>query len=101
MELREFVRDSLIQIAGGVREANEHALGSTNQGAYTLSASGDPTETGVMFDVAVTAGSTSSREAGGGLRVAGVGVGASGANEATEERVSRIRFCVTRRFEIR
>lgn len=64
MELSEFVRDSLVQIASGVRSAVDEVAelgGSVNPSAYK--AAGDAGENGVSrieFDVQLTIGSSGS-----------------------------------------
>jgi len=97
MKLDEFVKEALIQIAGGVHSAQESLSDSTAKiNPYTYgTAKGLTVEGGkelqyVNFDVAVTV--VEGTEVGGGLTV--LGLGAKGSITDTSSSVSRIKFQV-------
>ena len=106
MELKDFVRETLVQIVQGVSEA---AGPISDLGGY-VSPAHHPTDGGhligrtsdshnrpvhaVAFDVAVVAGSDSTMAAGGGLKVMGVRLGADASSGEREQTSSRIQFMV-------
>ena len=102
MNLREFVKETLIQIVAGVADAQSRPPGAQGDGGPTTSgAIVNPTRDegvrviqDVEFDVAITA--SDATEAGGGLstalQVVGLRLGASSASR--EESISRVRFSV-------
>src|SRR5262245_22767897 len=103
MNLREFVRDALVEISQGVVEANGalDAYKADDRPLYLLKASGAGEERIVMFDVAVTSFASEGGEGGGGLRIAGVlQVGAKGETSSSEQQVSRIKFAVVRNQDV-
>ena len=109
MDLKDFVRESLVQIATGIAEANTALAGTTatvnpcNVQAYSTEAKAygrlndafnekDSLVELVEFDVAVT--TESGTQTGGGLKisVASIGVGAEGKSTGSQSRESRIKF---------
>jgi len=100
MELKEFVRESLLQIIGAVREAQAQCADAEinpivldSHGGRRQSARGNDVQD-VQFDVAVTATDAGEKKAGIGI-VAAIGIGASLQSATTNESVSRIKFAVT------
>jgi hypothetical protein len=105
MDVREFIRDVLVDIVEGVKEAqNREGVG----GYIAPDAIGGhefPKESGVhhqariistvvKFDMAVTAESAHSGGAGGKVRIAVVEANLGGALESKNTQVSRIQFSV-------
>jgi len=92
VDLKDFIRESLAQIAEGIREANETGSTRAPEDAYHLwpSLGKDGGEKGIHFDVAVT----TRKEGGakGGLSVLGVDAGVK--RQTAHESVSRIQFTV-------
>lgn len=104
MQLREFIKETLTQIVGGVRDAQEQ-----NGGAFVVPA-GDGghkyadhprfaanarlKSTVVDFDIAVTAEDSDKVEGGGGIRVLSVQFGAKGEVSTKDTTVSRVQFAV-------
>lgn len=111
MDLKDFVKESLVQISSAIIEANE-ALEGTNAvvnpfNIVTLSGSEraygrvndaysekEPVVEVVEFDVAVT--TESGTQTGGGIRisVASIGLGAEGKSTGAHSNESRIKFKV-------
>lgn len=111
MDLKEFVRESLVQISGAIVEANAALVGtdavvnpfnvaifSGDQKAYGrlnhAYKENDAIVEVVEFDIAVT--TESGTQKGGGLKisVASIGVGAEGKSTGAESHASRIKFKV-------
>lgn len=111
MDLKDFVRESLVQIANGISEANAALEGTSaavnphNVQAYSTEAKAygrlndafkekDALVELVEFDVAVT--TESGTQTGGGIKisVASIGVGAEGKSTGSQSRESRIKFRV-------
>lgn len=109
MDLKDFIRESLVQIANGISEANTALAGTTatvnpcNVQAYSTEAKAygrlndsfsekDSLVELVEFDVAVT--TESGTQTGGGLKisVASIGIGAEGKSTGSQSRESRIKF---------
>src|SRR6266581_7320858 len=99
MELKDFIRETLIGIEEGVHEANDiyKKARSVQDNAYLVHASIGPKleGRGIEFDVAVT--TTSEVEATGKakLNIHVVEVSTGGGGQHTKESVSRIKFVVT------
>lgn len=109
MDLKEFIRESLVQIARGIQEAN-NALKDTDAivnpngiQAYSTEAKAygriDPRFQDkdslvhlVSFDVALHAETGTETGAGLKLSIASIGIGANGKTNDTESTESRIRF---------
>lgn len=100
MELDTFIKETLIGIQRGVKEANVAIASSegtkvrTNgEMQYMMNAnrSGEK-ELGILFDVAVTVTSEKSIEGEGKISVVGIALGGGKSSGATEQNVSRIKF---------
>ncbi|MGI9012859.1 MAG: hypothetical protein ACR2GY_01255 [Phycisphaerales bacterium] len=104
MNLKDFVAQTLVQIAEGVTKA---AKGAGESGAIvnpeiSVHSMADPGMTSrkrpknqlIEFDLAVTVDNSSSAKAGAGLRVFGIGATADGATASATQHVSRVRFSV-------
>ena len=111
MDLRTFISQSLQEIIVGVRSAQEylvqHPTGAkvNPRGITALKKDSKGTTQPfdmqtklpvhqVEFDVAVTVAQASEGKAGGGLLVAGLGIGGQKASSSESSSVSRIRFSV-------
>jgi hypothetical protein len=110
MELKDFIRESLVQISQGIEEANEGLSDSSalvnpnnvyvnagdrqNYGRLDESKSYNRIVEVVEFDVAVTAGDEN--EAGGkfGIKVGAIELGANGKQAESNKSESRIKFKV-------
>jgi len=106
MKLQEFVKETLREVIAGVKKAQTYAADNgaeVNPAAATKqpgkrrvpgSAGGFVVVQEIEFDVAVTSTDTTEGQAGVGIFVAGLGIGAKGKSGASNSRVSRIRFSV-------
>ncbi len=110
MELKDFVKHSILDIAKGIKEANEEALEgdiglivnpcpiyfrSAGHVEYAPGGKKDGRTKHVemiKFDVAVTTSGSATAEGGGGINVAGIKLGASGEVTDEKENGSRIKF---------
>jgi hypothetical protein len=96
MELKEFVKTSLLDVMDAVREAQQEWQDRGHQGAV------NPVWTRVdkdsfrdiSFDVAVTASNESAGKVGGGIRVVGIKFGGEASDSVASSSVSRIQFSV-------
>lgn len=106
MDLRDFVAETLIQIADGVIQAQEKAakigarvnpklIGGADHAAQHgfLAASGTPAQI-VQFDVALTVKEGSGTKGGIGIFAGAVTLGSSGQSNAENSSVSRVKFSV-------
>jgi len=105
LSLQQFISDSLVQIVGGVKDAQAKVKDS---GARISPADFEPTASGLIhmggfrrdfgqlveFDIAVTARESDKAEAGIGVFVVPITIGARGAETTETANVSRIRFNV-------
>ena len=84
MELKEFVKKTLVEINEGINEAKEDGvqvvLGYSKK---------------IKFDVSVTVDNSEENKKGGGIFVAGLGFGAKTADKSNTGTVSKIKFSVT------
>lgn len=103
MELKEFVRSTLLEIVEGVSEAQKALIegGSTaliNPGASQdlkrAIVDGRPMLQQVEFDVAVTVTETSEMGIGGRLSIVAASIGTQRGRSAESSEVSRVRFHV-------
>jgi len=113
MDLKDFVKETLIQISQGIEEANKELEGSDamvnplhitghSENAQTYgrtrppstSKPGTRTVQPVNFDVAVVAEAGEKGEAGAKLSIASIGIGAKGSIESTNRSESRISFVI-------
>lgn len=109
MELRDFIKESLVQIIQGVSDAQHQIQAATSQGAISprirndwstldkkgvlYNQDGCPLQT-VEFDVAVTATEGTGTKGGIGIAVGFLGLGSQGQSSASRENISRIKFAV-------
>ena len=106
MKLQEFVSETLKEIIAGVKESQKYA---ESEGAWVsprMFTRGDKTSIRYLadkdhanieqieFDVAVTSTEGSATEAGAGIFVAAIGLGAKGKSDASSSSVSRIKFSI-------
>lgn len=110
MELKDFVKHTILDISKAIKEANDEA---TSQGldikvnplnVYEATSgrlehfiphsgsSSNRTIEKIKFDVAVTTGGSMSGDAGAGINVAGIKIGGSGSVKGEHENISRIAF---------
>ncbi len=107
MKLQEFVSETLREIIAGVKEAQTFAAANDAQISpqeWGQAATGKSHARGlhqeslpitrVGFDVAVTSTDTTEKQAGAGVFVAGLGVGARGKSGDSSSCVSRVKFSV-------
>ena len=102
MELKDFIRDTLVEIAIGVQEAQEPVQ---QAGGLAVPTKTDPSMTVyakqavtpfqlVEFDVVLTSGETKAGKAGIGVFFASVGVGGQKKSETTAGSQTRVKFAV-------
>ncbi len=113
MDLREFVKESIVQIAKGIEEANEELAESSamvnpfhivanSDSAQAYARTRPPSQNNpearivekVQFDVAVVAESGEEGSAGAKLSIASIGIGAQGKVESSNKSESRIQFTI-------
>ncbi|KAF1076304.1 hypothetical protein [Halodesulfovibrio sp. MK-HDV] len=107
MELQEFIKETLTQIAKGVSDAqsdiNEAGgilnpanpkYGSNNKSSVVIVNGQQHPIRRVDFDIAITASSKTGTEAGGKLKVWSIGVDATTEKKDTNETVSRVKFAI-------
>jgi len=110
MELKDFVKHTILDIAAGIQEANTEAIARNinlkanpspiyfrnNGNVEYMPGSGQSDTTKqvemIKFDVAVTTSGTITGEAGAGINIAGMRLGGSGEVSDEEENISRIKF---------
>ena len=98
MDLKEFTRQTLVQIVEGAHEANQHF--AAQEGRVHIDEPTPYTGKGkvpvmidVNFDVAVTATETEGANGGGGLKVAGlVNIGGGAESKTENQTVSRVKY---------
>lgn len=105
MNLREFIKEALVDIVSGVADArteviqhealigSDPAFGHVRE-AKILTDKFDRTITMVEFDIALTQADSKDSKAGIGVFLASVGVGAQGASHGETSSLSRIKFSV-------
>lgn len=115
MDLKDFVKESIIQIAKGIEEANEQlkdseamvnpmyiityseeaqSYGRTSERDAEISNPDSKIVQKVDFDVAVVAEVGKQGTAGGKLSIASIGFGAEGKTESSNKSESRIKFSI-------
>lgn len=104
MELRVFVKETLLQIAGGIAGAQKE--GSNLRASFNPSGYQKQMDhlffnhhlpaypQDIAFDVAVTVRDSASAEGGAGILVAVLGVAGKAGTESQTEAISRVRFTV-------
>ena len=114
MDLKDFVKESLVQISNGINEANEalegtgamvnplhvttnsdksQAYGRTGSPAHDVNGTSRVVEK-VDFDVAVVAEAGEQTKAGIKLSIASIGLGADGQSSSKDKSESRIKFTI-------
>lgn len=99
MELETFIKETLVSIKNGLRNANlEIAKGEGKELGKDIEAAfifiPDEKDGSIVFDVAVTVSSESKKEGGGGIKIAIARLGADISEASTLQHVSRIKFSV-------
>jgi len=106
MILQAFISETLKEIIAGVKEAQEYAASQNakvNPSARHIGGAKSPVLVddstlehlqNVEFDVAVTSTEGSTTEAGAGIFVAAIGMGAKGKSDTSSSSISRIKFSV-------
>ena len=101
MKLQDFVKSSLVDIAQGVKDAQEEigesaTINPRRRGAAAsnIGVVDGRSVQSIKFDVAVTTSEGAEGKAGAGLFVAGVGLGAKGSVSAGNSAISRVKFQV-------
>ena len=110
MDLKDFVKESLVQISKGIEEANEELSGTgaminplnitiNTESSQAYGRTGSPANKGdsrvvenVDFDVAVVAEAGAQTNAGLKLSIASIGIGGDGQSNTKDKSESRIRF---------
>ena len=100
MELQEFIKNTLVSIRNGLREANEEFakqkgkdLGKDFPPLFIIEPNNRENEQGyITFDVAVTVSQESKKSGGGGLKIAVASLGGEVGDVKSQEYVSRIKF---------
>ena len=106
MQLSDFIRETLISIDTGLREANDtieskrkpHRNDTTVDDRYItyfVESRLDGGKAHIDFDVAVVAGDTSATGGKSGIQVYGIGLGGSKESSKSVEITSRVKFTVT------
>ena len=95
MELGNFIKISLTEIAKGVRDAN-HELNpdKTSTDYFEVQAHGGKDENYIAFDVAVSSSDKGSVQGAAGIRVLNIGTEVKSGIESHETNVSRIKFFI-------
>ncbi len=112
MELKEFIKQSIMDIASAVQEANIESnesginmlvnptniySGHANERSYTMEEHSEKTTRyieEISFDVAVTTGGEIAGKAGAGINIASIQIGGGGEVSDTHENVSRLKFSI-------
>lgn len=94
MDLKNFVKQTLLEITGGLKEANHELKGSGAD--FILPQQGPVGKEGtIVFDVAVTVTSEDSKTGGGGIKIAVVNLGGELKGTEKHESISRIKFSIS------
>ncbi|ANB67639.1 hypothetical protein [Aeromonas veronii] len=98
MQLDEFVKTSIVQIAKGVKDAQEEVRafgGAVNPSQYSIGGYSKPDKEKIEFDVALVVQDSTSSEVGGKLSVASM-FGMSGKHSGNDsyQQTSRVKFNV-------
>jgi hypothetical protein len=105
MELKTFIKQSLLEIAGAIKEVNEDTTTNMIVNPTNVSSSNGTKIVEVIknsyveiqdikFDIAVTISGNIKGEAGASINVAGLKIGGSGEATDEHEKVSRIQFSI-------
>jgi hypothetical protein len=104
MNLNEFVKEVLVEVISGIRNAQQVEGGAfivpCNDGGHEyanhprFSSSSRIKSTIVDFDIALTVEDSKKAEGGGGLKVWGIGASLTGEQSSKDTTVSRIQFSI-------
>ncbi len=99
MELRDFVRDSLVQLMCGITDAQQELMRSNEASGVVNPIWNDQKNLNnhtqlVNFDIAVTASDQTTKGGHGGIKVWSVEIGGKLESQGVESSVSRIAFAV-------
>ena len=101
MDLKEFTKQTLVQIVEGVHETNTHFLNKKTQAKVKTENRGNfcdvnystPISINVDFDVAVTSAETTSGDGGAAIKVAGLfDVGGKVRNKVENQTISHVKY---------
>lgn len=95
MELDEFIKNTLVCIKNGVRNANKEFGESPYFCIYGSTKDGN-----IYFDIAVTVSEQKGETGGGSIKIAVVDVGGKISSENHQEQTSRIKFSITPNIDI-
>jgi len=93
MELKDFVKNTLVSIAGGVEEATKEQQEKNKRGTFSIRR-GEKEADYINFDVAVTTASEKSGKATGEAKILIAGGGLEGQISQSTENISRVKFKV-------
>lgn len=99
MEIKEFIKETLVEIQQGVQEAINECKDSKTNGVINP-VWGDASNINkshiedVKFDIAVTVTDKSSRDKKGGIKVMGIDLGGGQSKDEEKGNVSRIQFSI-------
>jgi hypothetical protein len=104
MDLDEFIKEVLVEVVSGIRDAQQAEGGAfivpCSDGGHEyanharFSSSGRLKSTIVDFDIALTVEDSAKAEGGGGLKVWGIGANVAGERSPKDTTVSRIQFSI-------
>lgn len=96
MDLRDFIKTSIVDILGGIEDAaKEFGEGKTNLGGVNPRSQDNAFEPEkIAFDIAVSAGSERKNGGKAGLKIYVVEAGVDGHDTQSESTVSRLQFTV-------
>lgn len=106
MDLKEFTKETLVQIVQGVKEANEQlvqynanvpkkTIRVSDNNVFVNEDNAQANAIEIDFDVAVTATETDGTKGGGGIRVAQLLFGGIEASNSTENQfISRVKYTI-------
>lgn len=107
MELKDFIRHTLVSIKEGVRSANEDLLDKENKVLgedrpffSMMTSSTRDSHSFISFDVAVTVNEEKNKSKSGGIKIAMVDIGGGTESIKSQESISRIKFSVRPFFDI-
>jgi hypothetical protein len=98
MELKDFIKETLLSTLQGVHEAQEEFAGRPSKGSINPTWNSEDLwhqhTQNIEFDIAVTATKSTAGKAGGGIKVMSIGAGASIEDTTQNSSVSRIKFTI-------
>jgi hypothetical protein len=103
MDIQEFVKESLVQIAFGIKGANKTLNEETNSDNkyFMLEASAHAEKRrGIEFDIAVVAKEESGAQGGAKLNIPLMAIGGDVGGKSSSENVSRVKFNVAMEWNL-